>query len=135
MRSILDTNLLVSSLIFQQSTAAEAVAKVFEVSEIVTSDDTLMELKYVLQKPKLHRYVAPEKAMVFYLSYKRITTNISILTKVKACRDPKDDMFLELAVNSQANYIITGDQDLLVLHPFRQTQILTASQFLDKIAM
>ena len=41
------------------------------------------------------------------------------------CRDPKDDKFLELALNGKATHIVSGDEDLLVLHPFRGIPILT----------
>ncbi len=50
---------------------------------------------------------------------------------IKECRDPKDDKFLEVAINGNATYIITGDKDLLELHPFRGVDIITATQFLE----
>jgi len=48
---------------------------------------------------------------------------------IRDCRDPKDDKFLELAVASKADFLITGDSDLLVLNPFRKTRILTMADF------
>jgi uncharacterized protein len=56
-----------------------------------------------------------------------ITPNITI----KACRDPKDDMYLELSVIGQAEAIITNDKDLLVLHPFENILIITPKEFLS----
>jgi predicted nucleic acid-binding protein len=53
--------------------------------------------------------------------------------EVRACRDIKDDKFLELAVSGRASYIIMGDSDLLVLHPFRNTAIVTPAEFLQAI--
>jgi uncharacterized protein len=50
---------------------------------------------------------------------------------IRACRDAKDDKFLELAVSGRAAYIISGDDDLLVLHPFRGIAIMTAAEFLQ----
>ena len=50
---------------------------------------------------------------------------------IKECRDPKDDTILEVAINGKATHIITGDQDLLELHPFRGVAILTPKQFLE----
>ena len=47
------------------------------------------------------------------------------------CRDAKDDKFLEVAVNGKADYLITGDRDLLVLHPFREIQIVSPATFLE----
>nr|WP_232285716.1 putative toxin-antitoxin system toxin component, PIN family [Crocosphaera chwakensis] len=49
------------------------------------------------------------------------------------CRDPKDNKFLEVAVNGNATHIITGDKDLLELHPFRGISILKPKQFLQII--
>ncbi len=58
---------------------------------------------------------------------------INITEQMNECRDPKDNKYLELAVSGKAECIITGDEDLLVLHPFRQIDILTVQNFLDKI--
>jgi len=52
--------------------------------------------------------------------------------KISACRDPKDDKFLELAVGGNADLIVTGDNDLLALNPFRGIPILTPDAFLSK---
>ena len=49
---------------------------------------------------------------------------------ITTCRDPKDDKFLELAVSAKASCIITGDEDLLILHPFRNIPILNAIDFI-----
>ena len=56
---------------------------------------------------------------------------VTIHLSVHACRDPRDDKFLEVAVNGMADLIVTGDDDLLVLDPFRPTRILTPKQFLE----
>jgi uncharacterized protein len=52
---------------------------------------------------------------------------------VRECRDLKDDKVLELALNGEAQYIISGDKDLLVLHPFRGVLVITADEFLKTI--
>ena len=49
------------------------------------------------------------------------------------CRDPKDNKFLEIAVNGDADYILTGDQDLLILNPFRDILIVPPAYFLNLI--
>ena len=53
-----------------------------------------------------------------------------VTTTIRRCRDPKDDKFLELAVDAKADWIITGDKDLLELSPFQSTSILTPSSAL-----
>jgi putative PIN family toxin of toxin-antitoxin system len=56
---------------------------------------------------------------------------VEIVQIIKECRDPKDDKFLEVAINGNATHMITGDKDLLALHPFRGVDIITATQFLE----
>jgi hypothetical protein len=51
--------------------------------------------------------------------------------EIKECRDEKDNNFLELAVSGNSDFIITGDNDLLVLNPFRNIQIITPKSFLE----
>ncbi len=57
---------------------------------------------------------------------------VEIIRKIKACRDPKDNKFLDAAINGQAEVIITGDKDLLILHPYQSIQIITPAQYLNK---
>jgi predicted nucleic acid-binding protein len=55
---------------------------------------------------------------------------VQIIHVVRTCRDPKNDKFLELAANGSAGAIVTGDNDLLALHPFRGIPVLTPTAFL-----
>ena len=55
---------------------------------------------------------------------------VHISHQLQACRDPKDDKFLDVAIHGQAHTIVTGDKDLLALHPFHGVPIVTAAQFL-----
>ena len=57
---------------------------------------------------------------------------VEVVQQVRACRDPDDDKFLEAALAGRADLIITGDADLLVLHPFRQVAILSPTAYLDR---
>ena len=58
---------------------------------------------------------------------------VELTEKVQECRDPKDDKVLELALSGEAQYIVSGDKDLLVLHPFRNVVVITADEFLKTI--
>ena len=55
---------------------------------------------------------------------------VNVTETVAECRDPKDNKFLELAISGQAMYLISGDKDLLVLHPFRGIQVVSPQMFL-----
>ncbi len=59
---------------------------------------------------------------------------VTIIEPIVACRDPTDDKFLELAVNGQADFIVSGDADLLVLNPFRGIPILSPATFVQGAA-
>jgi uncharacterized protein len=56
---------------------------------------------------------------------------VDVDVQISACGDPKDDKFLSLAVSGHATHIITGDADLLALHPFQGIQILAPGTFLE----
>ena len=57
---------------------------------------------------------------------------IIVFEEIDICRDPKDNKFLEVAVNGKADFIITGDKDLLVLNPFQGIEIITVNEFLSR---
>ena len=60
---------------------------------------------------------------------------VEVIEKVQECRDPKDEKILELALNGGAEYIISGDKDLLVLNPFRDVKIFTAEKLLRTVKL
>jgi predicted nucleic acid-binding protein len=66
----------------------------------------------------------------FLRLFGRIVEQVTVLHVVRACRDPKDDKFLELGVNGTADVIVTGDADLVALNPFRGIRIVSAAEFL-----
>lgn len=90
-----------------------------------------MELKEVLFRSKFDRYISVASRKRFYDDYLKLTHILSVELKVADCRDPKDNKFLELAVTGRADIIVSGDADLLILHPFRGVLIMNSSAFLD----
>jgi putative PIN family toxin of toxin-antitoxin system len=131
-RVVLDTNALVSRLLLPQSLPARAVRKAVDEADVLVSAATLSELVDVLSRPKFDRYVTIEERQGFLRRLGEIAEVVEILTPVRACRDPRDDKFLEVAVNGGADVIVTGDADLLALHPFRAIAILTPAAFLAR---
>lgn len=130
-RFVIDTNTLVSRMLMPDSIPAKAVSYALNNGKILVSDDTLIEISEVLSRKKFDRYVSIEDRQEFIRLLARISENIEIIRKVKACRDPKDDKFLELAVNGNADMIITGDNDLLVLNPFEKIRIIKPAEMLS----
>lgn len=132
---MLDTSLLVSAALFEGSVPRQAFELAFRRGEVLASSQTLTELKDVLARRKFDRYVSEEMRLRFLANFLNLTTPIEITENIAACRDPKDDKFLELAVSGGATYLVTGDSDLLVLHPFRGISILTPADFLDRLSL
>ena len=118
-RFVFDTNVLVSALLFAASKPAQAFFLALRTGILLTSLAALHELSDVLRRKKFDPYLTIEERDHFLGQYAQLATVIGITEAIQACRDPKDDKFLEIATNGFATYLITGDPDLLVLHPFR----------------
>lgn len=129
-RVVVDTNVLLSRLLVPGSVPAQAVRRAVEQGQILASEATLEELADVLSRPKFDRYLTVSERQQFLRLFMRIAQWVPILHPVQACRDPREDKFLALAVNGEAGVIITGDQDLLVLDPFGDVRILEPAAYL-----
>jgi uncharacterized protein len=129
-RVVLDCNVIVSALIKGDSSPGRAFDFVLKNHESVTSEDCLFEIERILHKPKFRRYFSEQEAGIFLEVFKETAVVVKSIGDISVCRDSKDDMYLEAAVSGQAEYIITGDPDLLVLNPFRGINILTPHDFL-----
>ena len=129
-RLVIDTSALVSRLLLPASLPARAVRKAVAEGQLLVSDATLLELADVLARARFDPYVTLAERQQFLRLLGRIAERIPIVHSIRACRDPKDDKFLELAVNGEGRLIITGDADLLALHPFRGVDILTPARYL-----
>lgn len=101
--------------------------------EILSSDKIYGELVKVLMLSKFDKYVSLYQRRKFLESFENRATFIQVDEVINACRDPKDNMFLELAVSGNANIIISGDKDLLELNPFRDIQIISPKEFIEQI--
>ena len=130
MRFVFDTNVLLSALLLPKSKPRQALALALRNGELLLSLAVLAELAAVLGRQQFRRYVTDEEARAFLAALTREAVLVDVDTHIEKCRDPKDDKFLELAVSGHASHIITGDSDLLALHPFAGIQIITPHAFL-----
>jgi uncharacterized protein len=128
-RCVFDTNVLISALLFDQSKPAQAFFSALRDGEVLVSADTISEINDVLGRKKFRRYVNEAEREHFLRSLLQEVRLVEIRERIRACRDPKDDKFLELAVNGGADCIVSGDNDLLALDPFRGIHILTPGDF------
>lgn len=129
-RVVIDNNALISRLLLPASVPALAVRKAVDTAQLLLSEPTLSELAEVLSREKFDPYVSVEDRQQFIRLLGRVGEIVSIIYTTHACRDPKDDMLLDLAVNGSADLVVTGDRDLLVLNPFRGIPIITPARYL-----
>jgi putative PIN family toxin of toxin-antitoxin system len=118
-RLVIDTNVFVSAIVLPFSIPRRAVDKAFDQGVLLFSEATMSELADVLFRQKLDRYVSHEEREHFLQQLASAAEFVPIIQLVRQCRDPKDDKFLEVVLNGRADVIITGDADLLALHPWR----------------
>lgn len=130
MRLVFDTNIIISALLFDGSKPSKAFDIGINQGALLFSLPTLAELEEVLWRNKFDRYISHEERKRFLTSLILHSTPIETNETISECRDPKDNKFLELAVCGKADFIISGDEDLLVLNPFRNIQIITPDSFL-----
>ncbi len=128
---MLDTNTLVSAALFPNGTPGRVLDKAISEGLLVVSTSTLAEFLEVLYRDKFDKYLSDAKRKDFVDSIETVSYEVEIRETVTACRDPNDNKFLEVAVNGHAHVIVTGDKDLLVLHPFRDIAIIQPRAFLD----
>ena len=88
----------------------------------------------MLERPKFDRYLTRYERAIFLQRFIQDTVPANAPPAILASRDVRDDKFLDLAVAGQATCIITGDSDLLDLHPFRGIPIVTPAQFIGPAA-
>lgn len=132
-RCVFDTNTVVSALLFPRSVPRQALSRALHVGTLLMSQAVSEELDDVLSRPRFERYVTRQERAAFLRDLLRMAISVPITEPVRACRDPKDDKILELAVNGNAGYIVTGDDDLLAMNPFRGTAIVRPAEFLTVV--
>ena len=129
MRIILDTNIVVSFAILAHSRLGQIVNRIIEQHTVLYSEATFAELARTLSRPKLARYLDAQDIELFLRRYEGQGERVQVAQDIRASRDPDDDKFLALALDGHADCILTGDADLLALHPFRDVEILTVEAF------
>lgn len=134
MRCVFDTNVLVSALLLPESIPRQALDVALSQGKLLLSFSVLAELCEVLSRKKFRHYVDEEDIRIFLSALTREAQWVDVDAQIATCRDPKDDKFLELAVSGRATHMVSGDLDLLVLHPYQGIPILTPQSFLNSVA-
>jgi putative PIN family toxin of toxin-antitoxin system len=131
-RIVVDTNVFVSGLLRRSSVPGRAAAKARRNAILLVSQATMAELADVLAEAKFDRYVTVEQRVRFIRLIANIAEFVPIIHTVRECRDPRDDKFLEVALNGRADVIITGDADLLAMHPWRGIAVLSPTSYFKR---
>lgn len=136
MRAVIDTRVFVSALIRKQGTIGDVLRALRDgrFTAIYTTD-IVVEIIDVLGREKFRaKYHIEPDDITSLVNLIRLRGELVTPTqKVTACRDPKDDKFLEAALAAKADCIVSGDADLLVLNPFDEIPILRPAEFLARL--
>jgi uncharacterized protein len=137
-RVVFDTSTLVSAALRPQSVPFQALHSALRFCDVCASRQTLGELKTVLTRAKLRRYLPDDLRRQFVEMMENHVRLFVVRDEVfpadrPACRDPKDNQFLALAVECEANAIVSSDEDLLVLDPWGDTRIFRPAGFLKEL--
>jgi hypothetical protein len=129
-RIIIDTNLWISFLITKD------FAKIDEIlfskhGILVFSQELLDEFLEVARRPKFRRFFSNNDIEELLETIDEYADFVKVQTQIEICRDPKDNFLLSLSVDGKADYLLTGDKDLLELTKFGKTTIITISDFLQ----
>jgi putative PIN family toxin of toxin-antitoxin system len=131
LRVVIDTNIFISRLLMPSSVPGRAFFLAEREAVLLLSEDLIREALDVLSRSKFDTYVSAEMRTSIMRDYISLAELVDITANIRACRDPQDDKLLSLAISGGAQWIITGDDDLLVLDPFQGVTIGTPRRFLD----
>jgi hypothetical protein len=125
---IVDTNIWISFLIGKSLKGLQYYINDQSVF-IISCDEQIHEITEVFSKPKIKKHFKLDQIDEFFDLFLEVTKLISLKSKINLCRDPKDNYLLSLAVDANADYLITGDNDLLDLEKMGNTQIIRYAEF------
>jgi uncharacterized protein len=127
---IIDSNLWISYLIKKDYFWLDKLIKNEDIC-LVFSDELITEFLDVVHRPKFTKYISKSDLGELIEIFDKFCVYFKVVSDVDLCRDSKDNFLLNLAIDSEADYILTGDSDLLALKQIGKTKILTTKQFKD----
>ncbi|MDR3095300.1 MAG: putative toxin-antitoxin system toxin component, PIN family [Bacteroidales bacterium] len=128
-RIIIDTNLWIHFLISKKFDFIDNLLENGSV-QLIFCWELLDEFMEIAQRPKLKRYFTEAKLKLISTIIERYAVFLPVTSTVTLCRDAKDNFLLALAKDTRANYLITGDKDLLIIKKFEDTQIVTIAEYI-----
>lgn len=128
MRIILDTNLWISFLISSKYNKLDTLLSSNK-CKLLFSEELLEEFISVAGRPKIQKYISNKELNEVLEVIDQVAYFIKVTSKIHICRDPKDDFLLSLAIDGRADYLLTGDKDLLILEKIENTKIISITEF------
>lgn len=132
-RIVIDTNVLISASLLDNSIPARARDHAVRYGQLIATEQAFGELVGRLLAPKFDGYVPRATRELLLQRLQPIIEIVPVIQAVRVGRAPRNDMFLEAAVNGRADVVVTGDKDLLALHPFAGIAILTPADYLSSL--
>jgi putative PIN family toxin of toxin-antitoxin system len=131
-RVVFDTSTLVGAAMRVGSIPSQALVKALATCDVCASAETLKELGMVMGRRKFDRYLEREVRLSFVALMTRQVHLFAVPegVVVPGCRDAGDDKFLALVMAAEADALVSSDEDLLVMHPWREVPVMTAAEFL-----
>jgi uncharacterized protein len=129
---ILDTNLWLSFLISKRMSVIDGLIDSGKI-KLIFSNESIEEFLTVAKRPKFHKYFSDSDLQELIQRFDKYGKLVKVNISVSECRDKKDNFLLNLAIESKADYLVTGDDDLLTLQKIQKTKICTWREFLVKI--
>lgn len=130
-RAVIDTNVLISSVLSSKGKPRQVVRHILAHGTLLLSKPTIEELESRLARPKFRKYIDVNEVDDFINFIRGVAQFIAPDETITECRDADDNKFLEVATSGGADVLISGDGDLLALHPFRDIPILKPAEFLE----
>jgi putative PIN family toxin of toxin-antitoxin system len=129
---VIDTNVLISAGLLPKSKTAQALALAVEHFVIAQNQDTWHELETRISRPKFDKYFGDSGRLRHLVKIAQSIRNFEMTSEVSVSRDKTDDKFIELAIDSQASIIISGDPDLKDVQVYKGIEILSPAQFFER---
>ncbi|HLO82764.1 MAG TPA: putative toxin-antitoxin system toxin component, PIN family [Chitinophagaceae bacterium] len=127
---VIDTNLWISFIISNKLNLLDPLLFTGNV-RLIFSEELISEIQKTMAKPKLRKYFGPKALEEMLSAFEPFIDLITVESVVTVCRDAKDNFLLALAKDGKANYLLTGDLDLLDLQKFGKTKIITITNFIE----
>jgi uncharacterized protein len=129
---VFDTSSLLAVCIYPDREPAQIFRLALLHCELVATAQTLAELALVLGRPKFDTWRPQQQRMAWLQHYAANVVEVQPKSQVTDCRDPKDNKFLDAALAASADVIVSSDNDLLVLQPYGDIDVLNLQEFRQK---